>query len=364
MRLLIRTDTSPQIGAGHLMRCLALAQRWQERGHEVLFLLAEGGQDVAPRLQSEKLAFAVLPAVVGSTEDQHLTRQQAIQWQADWLLIDGYRFDQNYLQAVSAPQRYRLIQIDDDGFPQTPTADLILNQNLHACAELYPASDPGRLLLGLYYQLLRREFRQIQGHSDQHSATLPAAEARKVLISLGASDPDNISAKVLDWLQPLDIGPLQLRLIIGATNPHRQQLEERLQQYRHPAQLLRNVDNMPEHYQWADLAITAGGSTLWELAYMGLPSLNLVVADNQVPSSTLLHAQGAILSLGRPQTVTPAIFAQAFESLYHGPQARQAMSQAGHKLVDGNGVDRVIDRMVILNNGSRSKTAIGGGGEL
>ena len=123
-----------------------------------------------------------------------------------------------------------------------------------------------RLLLGTRYVLLRREFWPWRGWRRE----IPAV-ARKVLVTLGGGDPDNVTLKVIRALAQVEIEGLEAVVVVGPANPHLEELQAAVKDTPHPIRLESNVTNMPELMAWADVAITAGGSTCWETAFMGLP---------------------------------------------------------------------------------------------
>src|SRR5262249_40544839 len=151
---------------------------------------------------------------------------------------------------------------DDHGHAEHYSADLVLNQNLHAAEELYRSREPTtRLLLGTRYVLLRREFRPWGGWQR------PIPEvARKVLITLGGADPDNVTLRVISAFNQLHFEGLQAVVLVGSSNPH---LDELITAARTSPVVIRlesNVNDMAERMAWADAAITASGTTAWERA--------------------------------------------------------------------------------------------------
>ncbi len=163
-QLLIRADASPEIGTGHVMRCLALAQAWQDKGGQATVAMALAAPSIQARLEAEGLGIKRITAQVGSAEDAAQVIQIARQLQAAWVVIDGYRFTGSYQQALK-DAGLGLVCIDDEATAEHYYADVILNQNLHADAGLYAKREGyTRLLLGTRYALLRREFRRWQGN--------------------------------------------------------------------------------------------------------------------------------------------------------------------------------------------------------
>jgi len=274
--LLLRADASETIGTGHVMRCLALAQAWQDTGGRVVFLMATEAPAVEARLQSEGMEVIHLPVQPGSRDDAIQTADLARRVGADWVVVDGYHFGADYQRTIRGLGLH-LLFIDDHGHADHYSADLVLNQNIHAHEGIYKNREPyTRLLLGTRYVLLRREFLKWRGWKRE----IPEV-ARKVLVTMGGSDPDNVTLKVIQALQQVDVDGLETIVVVGGGNPHYEELQSSVQESRFPVLLESNVTNMPELMAWADVAVSAGGSTSWELAFMGVPALVLILANNQ-----------------------------------------------------------------------------------
>lgn len=340
MKLLVRVDADSQMGTGHVMRCLALGQRWQDFGGQVTFALALCPPALEERLLAEGMSVIHLSAELGSTEDAEQTGELAKQLDASWIVLDGYHFDEKY-ETIIKNAGLRLLLIDDIGHFGHCFADIILNQNLHAHPRLYPTREPGaQLLLGPDYALLRREFGVWRGHPRQ----IPLV-AQKVLVTLGGSDPDNVTLKVIQALSRVELANLEGVAIAGGANPHYQELEQAVAASVYPIRLLKNIKDMPGLMAWADIAVSSGGSTCWELAFMGLPSLTLVLADNQQPIGGKLDSLGVARNLGWGNRVSEAQIAESIRQLCLGKEERAKMSRKGRRLVDGKGCERVLARL-------------------
>jgi UDP-2,4-diacetamido-2,4,6-trideoxy-beta-L-altropyranose hydrolase len=336
--LLIRADAGTQLGTGHVMRCLALAQAWWEKGGSIQFALASVAPALEARLGGEGFDSMRVDAPPGSALDATETIATAHETGAVWLVVDGYHFDAAYQQAIKG-SGLGLLVIDDDGHAKHYWADLVLNQNLSAVEALYPSREAyTRLLLGTQYALLRREFWPWRGWQRQ----IPD-QARRILVTMGGADPDNVTLKVLKALQQIQAKDLEVKVVIGGSYPHRETLEG----WAAPGvcKLIENPPDMPGLMAWADLAISAAGSTCWELAFMQLPSVLLVLAENQRPNAAGLHSAGAVFSLGWHKDLRPEALAHALERLLPSRESRASMAGVGRSLVDGNGSSRVAALM-------------------
>jgi UDP-2,4-diacetamido-2,4,6-trideoxy-beta-L-altropyranose hydrolase len=337
--LLIRADANPTIGTGHIMRCLALAQSWQDSYGRVTFLMAPGSPSLEQRISSEGMNVVSITEQPGSENDAKITADIAKKIKSSWVIVDGYQFDGEY-QKILKKQNCKFLFIDDYGHANHYYADLVLNQNISADRSLYTNSEPyTRFLLGSRFVLLRREFLKWAGHQREI-----APVARKVLLTLGGSDPDNITLKMIEILKKINIDGLELIVVAGGLNPNFVTLEQSVKNY--PLfSIKRNVENMPELMAWADVAISAGGSTCWELAFSGLPGILIILSRDQELNVSGLSKQGAAISIDRPGEINSESIIDAISGLIYSPDKRYAMSHMGKTIVDGNGTHRIISEI-------------------
>ncbi len=328
--LLIRADASTSIGTGHIMRTLALAQEWRRGGGDVIFAVAMLPESLRARIQNEKCRIVEITAERGNAEDAAQTCGAA----AGLIVADGYAFDGMYQDALRAGGA-RVLLLDDYGHAARYSADFVLNQNAGADAARYVDREPQtELLLGPRFSLLRREFIEFG------SPPRASAPARRLLVTIGGSDPANVTRKVLDALEFLDTD-LQTRVIAGAANPHLDELRGTAQRFGAQVEILASVTDMPAQMAWADCAVSAAGGTCWELFFMGLPSALLTVADNQRGIASALAAAGAVLDLGWHSDADPQRIAEGLRGLLTSPERLASMSARGREIVDGEGAARV-----------------------
>lgn len=261
--LVIRADADTRMGTGHVMRCVALAQAWEERGGRAQFVCSTVTPSLEARLRGEGFSVTSLPESAGSLADAAATVEVARHAGASWIVVDGYHFDVAYHRAIKTAG-LRLLILDDYGHADRYLADLVLNQNVHAGPSLYRDREPHtRLLLGTRYAMLRREF----WASRLWRQSIPPV-ARRLLVTLGGSDPDNVTRTLIEAIAGLNVDGLQTTVLVGGSNPHQASLDAAVRGSSRPIRIERNVSNMPPWMQWADAAVTAAGGTLWELAFL------------------------------------------------------------------------------------------------
>ncbi len=329
--LLLRADATPQIGTGHIMRCIALAQASQSFGMVPHFASARITDALINRLQAERFQLHQLKVRPGGPDDVASTIALARSLDADWLVLDGYHFDVSFQQAAKT-NHLPLLVIDDYGQNPACLSDFVLNQNGYATETMYSQHEPGtRLLLGTRFTLLRKEFWKWRGWQR------PAGNVkRRVLVTMGGSDPDNVTVQVLQALQGQEI---EISLIVGGSNPHVDVIQDFIRQQALPVRLLHDVANMPELMEATDVAVSAAGSTCWELAFMGVPQLLLPLANNQTFNAIWMTTQGIGLSVDVPCELTKVYIQNALEVLF---ARHAAIVPKAQTIVDGYGADRVL----------------------
>lgn len=335
-RLVIRADANAQIGTGHLMRCLALGQAWKDSGGEEVFITACDNKGLLERLYEEGFRVHLLDKAYPDPHDWEVTKEVLHDNPGAWVALDGYHFDSTYQRQIKEAG-HPLLVIDDMAHLEHYYADIVLNQNLHAEQLHYSCEPYTRLLLGTRYVLLRREFLKWQGWKRE----IPKV-ARKVLVTLGGADPDNVTLKVIQALQQVDVDGLETVVVVGASNPHHEELQAAVSDSRIPIQLERNVTNMPKLMAWADLAVSSASTTVWELMFMGVPTLILILAENQRLVAGWLNAREVAENLGWHEDISPYKMAQAMTQLLREARTRAGMSERDREIVDGEGTARVV----------------------
>ena len=337
--LLIRCDASVPIGTGHVMRCIAMAQAWQDAGGQVIFAMAETTSAIEERILAEKMTVLHVEQVPGSAADAQQTIRLARQASADWVVVDGYVFGADYQAGLHNPG-LRVLVVDDHGRADRYIADIVLNQNPQAREDQYINRKPStQLLLGLEYALLRREFTNWR----QWKRDTPAI-ARNLLVVMGGTDPENVTQHVLDSLarEP----DFEIQVVAGGNNPHLAELRESVSKSGAKVRLVENTGNMAELMAWADIAVSAAGTTAWEMCFMGLPALLVVLADNQEPIARALDDAGAALRIGQAATLRTEDIRGQLCRISASHEIMQKMSTRHRALVDGRGAERVLAAML------------------
>jgi UDP-2,4-diacetamido-2,4,6-trideoxy-beta-L-altropyranose hydrolase len=344
--LMIRADAGGTVGAGHLMRCLALAEAWIERGGRAVMAVPAGLPDgLTARIQA---IGAVFHGMAETPDAVEASLRLAVAENADWIAVDGYRFGSDWLAALAGTGR-PVLAIDDDSRHDGYPVRLILNQNLHARTEDYAGKSDADLLLGPKNALIRSEFRTAPGWRR----AIPE-RAENILVTLGGADPGGHTARVLEALRLLGESgaesPPSVRVIAGAANPRLDGLRG-LAAELDGVEILSDVRDMGAQMRWCDLAVSASGSTVWEMALFATPMLLGTASPVEEPVARSLDAAGAALHLGRLAELRVEELAEAITGAMVDHSLRSRLSNAAAGLVDGEGARRVVRHMLALCDG-------------
>ena len=337
--LMLRADASAEMGTGHVMRCLALAMAWREIDGRAVFL-SRLPEPLAQRIRAEGFELAEFCGEPGCSEDLEAAACLLPGTERPWIVLDGYHFPTGYCSALR--KLGRVLAIDDFGAAHFAEAGMHLDQNLDGGRPGgYP--EDALALLGPAYALLRPEFRSPPARD-------PDRPCRQVLVTLGGSDPAGLTCAVLEALARVLPEGVRCLTIAGAANPRKEALQALTQRLGPNFELRDNVSDMAALMAQADLAVTAAGSTVWELACMGVPMLVMPVADNQVPVARAIcrAGAGAGLAFGSLESWSPKELEGCVDSLLSDATQRAAMARAGQCSVDGQGALRVVQAMRAL----------------
>lgn len=346
--LLVRADASAEMGVGHVMRCIALAQAWRKTGGRAIFALATGATELQGRILSHDMELAEIKAEPGSPEDALSISALSLHHRADWLVVDGYHFSSNYIRSIDRSATRLLLVADGDQIPDAD-CDLGVNTEPGVCEnELASHVRAGEMLLGPRYALLRQEFLEF---APQHRTT--AEVARKILVTLGGGDSQNVTLRVLQSLEKITDLNLEVTVVAGPSNPHTASLEAAAKKSRHAMNVLSNADHMPRLMSEADLAIAGGGGTCYELAFMRVPMFLLTTANNQERAVEAYASANAASAAGWFHMLDSKKLAIMLRQCICDFASRRELAENAGKMVDGQGAARIVQRMLAISAGSR-----------
>lgn len=355
MNVAFRTDASTQIGTGHFMRCLTLADGLGTQAGRIRFLsrnlpahlhemLASRGFEHVPLNDEGEDASGTLAHshwLPAGQEADAKTARRALQddtW--DWLVVDHYALDADWERAVR-PAVGRVMVIDDLADRQHD-CDVLLDQNYYVDMQFrYEGKVPSscRLLLGPRYALLREEFSELRKHVKPRDG-----KVRRILVFFGGVDAGNYTGLAIQALLQARLAGVLVDVVIGAQHPCRMEIERACAEAGYACHV--QTTRMAELMAQADFAIGASGAASWERCCLGLPSLVAVVADNQIKIADDLEKTGAIAVMRGGQPSSAKCMAESILEVICNSNAIQDMSNQGLQLVDGMGAGRVMRELM------------------
>lgn len=327
--ILFRFDAAPHIGAGHAMRCLAAAEIFAEAGWRPVFVTNREAPETVPALAAS--GFAIEPAAVDGTIPARLLGPAVAA-----VVFDHYGLGADAEAAARGDGRP--VVTFDDLAERSSAADILVNPTPGLDAGAYEGKmgQGCRLLLGPDHAMIRRTWLAYREASlARHAAGGPV---RRILVSMGATDPGDMTGKVVAALARLDPRP-PVDIVLGVAAPHREALRDAL-----PEGMALHVDppSPAGLAAQADLAVGAAGGSSFERAVLGLPALLVQTADNQRRIARAFATAGAAEIVPATLADDPAAFAGTLRDLAGDTARRQAMSAAAAGLTDGRGACRLL----------------------
>lgn len=352
MKVVFRTDATGKIGTGHVVRCRTLAEALRERGAEISFVCRDE-EGIAASILGPAFEILLLPEErrrddrakqlkqydlpgVAEEIDAHQTIEAIQKYRPDWLVVDHYALSAEWEKTLR-PHAHAMLAIDDIGRPHDVTALLDQNFSLQAEARYENKLAPStRTLLGPTYALL-------QSHYTAAIARTRARDAKveHIVVFFGGAETE-MTILTINALSRQEFEKIQLDIVVGKANPNADAIAERARE-RPLTNVHRNLPSLANLLASADLAIGAGGGNTWERCYLGLPTIVIAVAENQIPAHRDLAAAGITEYLGPQETADEDKLAAAVRHLIAEPKRRLEMSERSRALVDGYGALRIAE---------------------
>ena len=364
MKIALRTDASLQMGTGHAMRCLTLADALKAQGAHCHFISREHPGHLLEVIRQRGHAVTALPAgkLSPATENDSVQQPAHAAWlgcgwqidaqqtgailaslQPDWLVIDHYALDQRWETALQP--HYQKLMVIDDLADRAHCCDLLLDQNWFGddsptrYRNLVPLHC--KCYLGPEYALLKPEYAQLRELMPPRDGTV-----RRMLVFLGGSDATNQTSKVLEALMEPGFARLQVDVVIGQNHPDVEGIAAQVAA-RPGSTLHQSLPTLAHLMSRADLMISAGGSTTWERMCLGLPAIVISVAANQTSTNVALMNAGYIDFLGEMNEVSVSNVADAVRHSLANAAMLKAQISLGQKLVSGIGAQVVCQQILL-----------------
>ena len=362
MRVWIRVDASVEIGSGHVMRCLTLAGELRKSGCQVQFICREHVGHMRKLINKCGYNAVMLPGSVSTPGeadvadkkmkhlgvsrefDAEVTAKVLANEPADWVIVDHYSLDWKWHRYIKSYCN-NLMVIDDLG-DRDYECDLLLDQTYARTESIYKdLVSPGcKILTGSDNALLRSQF--YNHRKEAQIRRKQQAAVKRILVSMGGMDPDDVTSIVLEGLFKVDWrGTVDVDVVLGEYAPHLGKIETLRTNSNIRLNVITSADDMSGLMLKADLAIGSGGTSSWERCCLGLPTLMVISADNQLDIVNNLSSEGIVKNLGWYYLLEPERLKESIENLLGNPTELVAMSEKSFAVCDGLGVQRVVSAL-------------------
>jgi UDP-2,4-diacetamido-2,4,6-trideoxy-beta-L-altropyranose hydrolase len=347
MKVIFRVDSSLKMGTGHVMRCLTLAQSLKENEADVGFICRKHEGSLIDKIRSSGFVVHELKVFEETEVDAKLAHSHwlgATQQQdsddcidilkaekPNWLIVDHYALDEQWQKRLKL--YYEKLMVIDDLADRKHQCDILLDQTFGRQQEDYSVLTPKdcKLLLGSQYALLRPEFSKWRVYSLERRSK---SEFKQLLINMGGVDVDDFTGQVLDELKTCTLpSDVNVTIVMGGSAPHLKSVKSKAIMLPYKTEVKVDVDNMAEIMVNSDIAIGAAGATTWERCCLGLPTIQIVTADNQINIAKNLDFINVIQLNDSNRQLSRGIDNISFFT--------SKMSLASSSITDGRGASRV-----------------------
>ncbi|PKH10362.1 UDP-2,4-diacetamido-2,4,6-trideoxy-beta-L-altropyranose hydrolase [Planomicrobium sp. MB-3u-38] len=341
MKIVIRTDASNVIGSGHVMRCLTLANQLKNVGFTIIFICRKFPGNSISHIRNQGFLVEELQDYGAKDHwswikenwelDAEETQNAILRFNTpvSMIIIDHYSIDSKWEKRIR--QHAKKIMVVDDLADRPHDCDLLLDQNYYInMQDRYDTLLPEACtkLLGPNYVLLREEFLCSNIKEISRNGNI-----KRILIFFGGSDPTGETLKTLKSLSNLNMTEVYLDVVVGESNPQKLKIHNFCRKIPTITFHLQ-VNNMAELMVQADLAIGAGGSTMWERCILALPSMSIIVANNQKELVEAVAIAGATVNLGESRSVTPNTIQKSLQDLMKNPYLVESISKKCGQIID------------------------------
>lgn len=360
MNICFRVDASTEIGTGHVMRCLTLAELCRDKGHSCVFvtrlheghlnklIISKGFEVLVLKVQISNHVFehTDYSSWLGTTqltdaaETKKLIKENSLQF--DWIIIDHYDINKEWEEEIR--ECISNIMVIDDIADREHICDILLDQNYYKNAtkryrELVP--EKCTLLLGPKYALLREEFIYFRNFKIQ------SKDQKTILVFYGGSDPKNETLKTISSIKEIENENLIIHVVVGPTNPNRHLIEKECNKYNYNYHY--NIAYMAKLLHEVDVAICAGGSFTWERYCIGVPAITTAIAYNQIELCENVQYLGIDNYIGVSEWIKQEEIKNEIMSFLKNDNLYN-LGETAKSITDGLGKNRVLEVLESTNN--------------
>ncbi|SCY86636.1 UDP-2,4-diacetamido-2,4,6-trideoxy-beta-L-altropyranose hydrolase [Alkaliphilus peptidifermentans] len=335
VRVAIRADGNSRIGLGHITRTIALGDKLIQKNCKIIYITRDV-REVLDILKDDNYKVVGIDSRLEISEEVNQINSIIDKEKIDIFIGDSFNIDGEYIKGLK--QISKFVVILDNLRNMNIKADLIINGSIYADSLVEDLEKYNqRALLGTKYLILRDQFKNCKKRIVNKSV-------KNILITMGGADPLNLTPKIVRLINEIDKN-LIVNVVLGSAFQNIEVLEE-LSEKIPQVSLHYNVNNMAELMSISDIAISAGGITLYELAAVGTPTIVITQAYNQILPTNVFSEKGIVKNLGDGNKLQDATFIEVFEELLSNYFKRKEMSQLGQRIIDGEGTNRCASEII------------------
>lgn len=355
LKVAFRVDASLAIGTGHVMRCLTLADTLYKKNVKSTFICRQHTSNLVNLVLQRGYKVILLPKLENTqpsgngysgwlgtdmTTDARDCREMLKDDIMDLLVVDHYALDSCWESAMRS--NFKHLMVIDDLADRDHDCDLLLDQNLgHTDFDYQNLVSKNCIkLVGPKYALLRPDFAKERERSVVRRI---APQLKNILIFMGGMDKDNMTQRVLDALQACILPhDASITVVMGQNAPWLHMVRDQVKTMNPPAEVLVGVDRMASIMANSDLAIGGAGSASWERCCLGLPSIQIIMADNQKQAGAAISSAGAALTIF-PSSNLASDIQKCIQKIQTNTKILSTLSESALKICDGKGSSRVTN---------------------
>lgn len=330
----IRADGSADKGMGHIIRCIAIAQEFRNRGIKPIFIIKENKR-LSNLLSEYAIDYISIKSIdiYSEIEEVEIISKKI---KFDYILTDSYWLSNEYLERLKKLSKI-LISIDDNSLYQYPS-DIIINYNIYAKDLNYKFKNDNCIaLLGTKYSMLRKEFQNINPIKIK-------PKVKRILVTMGGTDINNFTPIVLEKLSEIE-DSITIDVVVGNLFKCSEKIIDMARENKN-INLIFNPNNMKEVMEKCDLAISASGTTVYELGVLGIPTILIPQIDNQINIAKKASDLGMMINLGKYDEIDSLEIYKVVKELIDNVDRRKRMNKIAINTIDSNGVKNIVNEII------------------
>ena len=336
--IIFRADSNKQIASGHIMRCLSIAQAFVDAGEEVEFLVAD--DNPKPMLERAGVAYTILNSTWNNLiEEVNVVKEILLSRHNPLLFIDTYQVSKQYVEALLPYARICYLGSKPE---YLGAIQALINYSTDIDYNFYKSNyvETTKLLLGAAYAPLRKEFLEVRHEQNKDGKC-------RILLTTGNTDARNCVGKILSELKQSKSLSIEIHVVVGGMFDAKEQLHQ-IYDGDSMVVLHENVKSMSALMAISDLAISANGTTVYELAAAQVPVISFAMVEEQVKSARKLSELGVVEYCGEIYINTDEVVGKIVSvamRLADNAAYRQVLRQKAHSVIDGRGCERIVEEL-------------------